>query len=133
MNLGSNRCSTKDVQALIKPPPIPIIREATEKVEEYNIIKIEMSRDLESATSKTYKLKVHMFNNGKPEEFLHIMKDINTATGGAGTTSATKKNHFLCTILRGESIREFDVLTSQFGSTTNRHLRLIKEGLLCDI
>ena len=36
--------------------------------------------------SKNYELKVPTFENGIPEEFLHMMKDFNIATDGTGTT-----------------------------------------------
>ena len=40
-----------------------------------------------------------MFDNGKLEEFLQIMKDFKTATDGIETTYGTKTNQFLLTIL----------------------------------
>ena len=58
------------------------------------------------------------------------MKYFKTATDGTETTSTTRKIQFLLTMLCGEALREFDVLKSKFGSTTNVHIKLIKEGLL---
>ena len=58
------------------------------------------------------------------------MKDFKTATDGTGTTSATGKIQFLYTMLGGEALREFDVLEIQVGSTTNGHLKSIKESLI---
>ena len=89
-----------------------------------------MRQDPSSATSKTYELKFPMFKNGKPEEFLQMMKYFNTATDGTGTTPTKRKTQFLLTMLRGEALREFDVLSSQVGSTTNGHIKFIKEFLL---
>ena len=103
---------------------------SSRKVEEFNIIKIKMRRYPESSTSETYELKDPTFENDKPEEFLYIMKDSKTATDRTGTTFTTRKIQFLHTILRGESLREFDVLERQVGSKTNGNLKLIKEGLL---
>ena len=57
------------------------------------MINIKMLRDPESSTSDTYKLKVQTFGNGKPEEFLHMMKDFKTAIDGTVTTPDTKKIH----------------------------------------
>ena len=54
-----------------------------------------MRQDPASATSKTYELKVPMFENGKSEKFLQMMKDFRTAPDGTGTMSATGKTHFL--------------------------------------
>ena len=52
-----------------------------------------------------------------------MMKDFNTGTGGTGTTSAPGNIQFIRTMLRGEALREFDFIASQFGSTTNSHLK----------
>ena len=59
-----------------------------------------------------------------------MMKDFKTGIDGTGTTSAPGKNQFLRIMLRGESLREFDVIASQIGSTANGHLKQIKEILL---
>ena len=50
-----------------------------------------MRRDPASTASNTYELKIQTFENGKPEEFLQIMKYFKTATDGMGTTSAAGK------------------------------------------
>ena len=89
-----------------------------------------MRQDPASAASKTYELKVQMFENGKPEEFLQMMKDFKTGTDGTGTTSAPENIQFLRKMLRGETLWEFDVIASQVGITTNVHLKQIKEVLL---
>ena len=80
--------------------------------------------------SENYVLKIPMFENGKPEEFLKMMKNFETALNGTGTTSTAGKINYLRNLLRGESLQEFDYLTSQATSTTNAHLTLTKEGLL---
>ena len=69
-----------------------------EKVAECNITRIKILQDTESVTSKNYKLKVLMSKNGKPEDFLQMMKEFKTATDGTGTTYATVKptSYVLC-------------------------------------
>ena len=42
MKLGNKKWLNADVQARIEPPTTPLIKEMTEKVEEYNIIKTKM-------------------------------------------------------------------------------------------
>ena len=59
-----------------------------------------------------------------------MMKEFKTATDGAGITSATRKPHFLRTMLHGEALKRFNFLAGQVGSTTNGYLNLIKEILL---
>ena len=105
MNIGKPKWINTYVQAHSKPPPIPLIRSVTLKIVECNIVNIKMFRDPVSATSKTYDLKFPTFKNCKPGQFLQIVKDFNTATGGTGTMSATGKIHFLRTLLRKEDQR----------------------------
>ena len=50
-----------------------------------------------------------------------MTKDFKTGTDGTATTSTTGKIKFLRTMLRGEALREFDVITGQVGSTKNTH------------
>ena len=105
MKIGNNKCINADIQARIDPPPIPLPKATTGKKEETNIIKINMCRDPTSATSDNYELKVQTFENGKPEEFLQMMKDFNTVSDGTGTTPAQGKIQFLRKILRREFLR----------------------------
>ena len=58
------------------------------------------------------------------------MKYFKTTTDGTGTTYATVKIQFLRIMLYYDAPRELDVLASQVGSTTNGHIKLIKDGLL---
>ena len=51
-----------------------------------------MRRDPESATSKTYELKMAMLENRKPEEFLSMMNNFKTEIYGTGTTIISGKN-----------------------------------------
>ena len=83
-----------------------------------------------SGTSKTYKLKVQIFENGKPEEFLQTMKDLKTGIDRTGTTPATRKIQFQSTILYREAMRKFDIIIDQVGSTNNTNLKQIKEDVL---
>ena len=105
MKLRNNKWLNTDVQARIKPPPIPLIKATKVETEETNIIKIKMRQEPASATSETYKLKVQTFKNGKPEEFIQMMKDFKTSIDGTGTTSSPGKTQSLCTMLRGEALR----------------------------
>ena len=130
MNIGIPKWINTYVQARINTPPIPPIKTISENLEEYNIIKINMRQDLASATSNTYELKVQTLENGKPEEFLKMMKEFKTTTDRTGTTPATSKFQFIRAMLRGDYLREFDVIASQVVITTNWHLKLIKEVLL---
>ena len=51
--------------------------------------------------SETYKLKIAMFENGQPEEFLALMKNFKRAIDGIGTTSEAGKINYIRTLLTG--------------------------------
>ena len=101
MNLGNNRWINLDVQACTEPPPIPLIKATNGKTEETDIIRIKICRGPASATFNTYKLKVQMFENGKPEEFLQMMKDFKTGIDRTATTYATVKFNFYAKLYAG--------------------------------
>ena len=67
MKLGNTKWLHADVQERIETLTVPLIRVEIEKVEECNIIKINMRQDPALATSKTYELKFSTFENGKQE------------------------------------------------------------------
>ena len=75
MKIGKNEWLNVDVQEHIEPPTIPVIKATDVKTQECNIINLKMRQDPASAASKTYELKVQTFENGKPEEFLQMMKE----------------------------------------------------------
>ena len=54
-------CLSVDVQSLIEPPTVTIIKVELEDKLGSNIIKIKMRRNPDSAASETYKLKYSMF------------------------------------------------------------------------
>ena len=68
-----------------------------------SIIKIKMRQDPASATSNIYELKVQTFENGKPEEFLHMMKDFKIGIDGTGNTCATGKINFYAQCYAGNT------------------------------
>ena len=49
---------------------------------------------------------------------------------GTGTTTLSGRINYLRTMLRGQSLKEFDKLHSQYGGATKKYLNLIQEGLL---
>ena len=57
-----------------------------------------MCQDPSDADSETYKLKIVMFENGQPKEFLALVNNFKTVV----------KINYLRTLLRGEALREFE-------------------------
>ena len=59
-----------------------------------------------------------------------MLKDFKTGIDGTGTTSTPEEIQFIRTMLRRGSLREFDVIVGQVGSTNSTHLKQIKKSLL---
>ena len=68
--------------------------------------------------------------DGQPEEFLLLLKNFKIATNGTGTTNPSSQINLLRMMLRVQALMEFDGLQSQYVGSTNKHLKLIQEGLL---
>ena len=64
-----------------------------------------MHQDPTSSRSETYKLKIAIFENGKIEESLNMVKNFKTAINGTGNTSADRKINYLRTLLSGKSLQ----------------------------
>ena len=107
-----------------------IFNKETEYVRECDIINTNMRQNLSNADSETYKLNIATFEHGQPEEFLALMNNFKTAIGGTGNMLAEGKINYLLTLLRGESLQDFDKLASQNTGTSNSHLKFVQEGLL---
>ena len=127
MNFHTNpNWISADVQAHIGYLPIILIKAVIEDMKGCNIIKINICWNLALSASEAYELKVATFKNGKPEEFLVLMKRIKTSIDGAGTTSVSGRITYIQTMLREESIQKIDDLASQNNGMANAHSKFIQ-------
>ena len=83
---------------------IMLIKKKTDDVSECDITNIKMRQYPSDADSETYKLKIVLFENRQPEEFLALMKNFKSAIDRTGNTSAAGKINYIRTLLCGESI-----------------------------
>ena len=58
-----------------------------------------------AATSETYKLKMATFENGQPEYFLMLLKNVKTAIDRTQTSLDVERINHLRTMLRVEALR----------------------------
>ena len=89
-----------------------------------------MRRNPSYSDSKTYELKIVMFEHVQPEELLALMHNCRRVVDGIGNTLVAVNINYLRTLLRGESLQEFDELASQNIGTSNALLKFVLEGLL---
>ena len=64
-----------------------------------------------------YDFKISLFGNGNPEEFLFFVCNFNMTLTESGTLEEGAKVQYLLTLVSGEALRQFDLLSSDVGST----------------
>ena len=70
------------------------------KLDKY-FVKIKLFRDTKSEKSNLYELKMDLFDNGNPDEFLLFIHNFNTTLEEPGTLKAGANIQYLHTLLRG--------------------------------
>ena len=88
-----------------------------------------MRHNLASTTSETYDFNTAVFKitNQKSCSFSKNFKKYIARTK---TTNISRRINYLCMMIRGESLRKFDNITSQNNRTTNANIKEIQQGLL---
>ena len=61
-----------------------------------------------------------LFDNGDPDEFLLFISNSNMTIKALEEIFEGSKIQYLCTMVRGEALRQCDMLSSELGSTTSR-------------
>ena len=70
-----------------------------------------------------------LFDNGYPEGFLLFIMNFNMICEASGTLLAGANIQYLCTIVCGEALLQFDTLSAEVGSTTSENLKSVLFGL----
>ena len=87
-----NKWNTGTVQVHVGPPLIPLIKSKNDNKLDRYYDKIKFRRDKTSENSYPYEFKMTLFDNGKPEEFLLLTKNLNTTLKASGTIIYGAKN-----------------------------------------
>ena len=76
-----------------------------------------------------YKLKMALFDKGKPDEFLFFIRNFNMTLEASGTLKADTNIQYLRALVRGEALPQFDTLSAEVGSASSEKLTYIILGL----
>ena len=57
--------------------------------------------------SDLYEFKIDLFDNGELEELLLLVRNFNMTLAASGTLEMGAKAQYICTIVRGEALRQF--------------------------
>ena len=71
-----------------------------------------MRINLSTSTSETYNINMSTFEDIQPEEFLVLLKNFSIPIDTTVSTSALEQINYICSILHGEYLRQFDELAS---------------------
>ena len=82
-----------------------------------------------SQKSDLYEFNMVLFYNGNPEESLLFISNFNMTLEASGTLAADVKVEYLCMLVHGESLRQFDAFSSELGSTTPENVMYVIFGL----
>ena len=112
------------------PPTIPLVKAKNDNKRDNNCIKIKLRRDPTSQKSDLfYEFKTDLFDNGYPEEFFYLIRNFNMTIEASGTLVDSTNIHYLYTLVRGEALRPFGILSAKAGSINSEHLKSIILGL----
>ena len=89
--LSKKGMMTGTTQPHVEPPPIHPIKENHNGKPEKHFVELKLCRDPTSPTLDLYELKMSLFENGDPEEFLLFVRNFNTTLAASGTLKAGAK------------------------------------------
>ena len=81
-----------------------------------------------SHTLDLYEFKMSLFYNVKLEEFLLFFHNFNVTPVASGTLEAGAKYQYLCTLVHGEALYQFDSLSADVEGTETLNVDYIIRG-----
>ena len=117
-NVSHNKgWSTETNPSHVDTTSIPLIKETSTGKSDGDYVKLKLRRDLTSSTLDLYEFIMSLFDHGNPEEFLLFVRNFQMTLATTGTLETEAKVHYLCTIVRGEELNQFDLLSSDMENT----------------
>ena len=108
---------------------IPIIKENHDGKPDKDFVKLKLHRDYVLPMLDLYEFKIYLFDNGYPEEIFLLVCNFNMTLTASGTLEAVAKYKYLCTLVWGEALRQFDLLSTDIKGTETLNVDYIILGL----
>ena len=103
--------------AHVEPSFIPLVKEtSTGKLDGY-YVKLKLCRYPTSSTSDLYEFRMYLFDHGKLEEFILFVRNFQMNLSAIGTLETEAKAEYICTLFRGEALRQFESLSADMKNT----------------
>ena len=114
----NNEWNSETIQVHVEPALIPLITSKNDEKSDKDFVKIRLRRDPTSEKLYLYQLKMALFDNGDPEEFLLFILNFNMTIEVQGTLKSGAKIQYILTMLHGEVLRQFYTLSAEVESAT---------------
>ena len=72
--------------------------------------------------SDLYEFNMYLFDHGNTEEFLLFIRNFNMNLAATGTLDMDENIQYLCTLVLGEALRQFDLLSADLENTETLNL-----------
>ena len=113
----------------VEPPSIPLIQETHNGNSDKDFVKLKLCRDPTLSTLDLYDFKIYLFDNGDPEEFLLFVRNLNMTLAASGTLEVGTKYQYLQTLVHGEALCQFKLLSAEVEITQTLNIEDIIKGL----
>ena len=97
---------------------IPLIKRKNDEKSDKYFVTIKLLRDLTSEKLDLYEFKIALLGNSNPEEFLLFISNFNMTLEESVTLKYDAKIQYLGTLVCGEVLRQFDMLSAEVGIAT---------------
>ena len=101
----------------MEPPTIPPIKETCNGKSDEDLVKLKYCRYPKASTLDLYEFKMSLFDHGEPGEFLLFIYNFNMTLAATGTLDTDADIQYLCTLVHGEELHKFDMLSSDVENT----------------
>ena len=78
---------------------------------------MELHRDPTYSTLELYYFRMSLFDHVDPEDLLLFVRNFNMTLAASVTLDTDAKVQYLCTLVRGEALRQLDWLSTDVEST----------------
>ena len=95
-----------------EPPTIPLVKKTSTGKSDGDYVKIKLHRYPKFSTSDIYEFRMSLFDHGEPEEFLLFVQNFQMTCAATRKIETEANIQYLRTLVRGEALRQFDVLSA---------------------
>ena len=113
----------------LESPSIPLIKGTCNGKSEKDCVKLNLCRYYTSSTSDLYEFKMFLFYHGNTEEFMLFIRNFNMTLAATQTLDTDAKIHYICTLLCGEALRQFDLFSADVENTETLNVDYYIRGL----